>query len=116
MKARIYSVIRQAKGHILFTTQTVVQDADYIHIPRVIPKIMDPFILWYSLTSGKGVNSFTVKTENMSFTLNRTNDLQRLEPILRDDPKEQDNKIIGLAEQISFGLQYIDKEDNSKLM
>jgi hypothetical protein len=110
MKARIYSVIRQQKGHILFTTQTLLQNAEHIPIPKVIPKIMDPFILWYCIPSGKGVNSFTVKTNHMTFTMNCTNELARLEPILRDPSEVAFKKIKKLCDDIEMSLAIAYKE------
>jgi streptogramin lyase len=110
MKARMYSVILQQRGHILFTTQHMAYGVEYIQIPKAIPQIMDPFLLWYSLPSGKGVNSFTVKTNEMSFTMNRTNDLARLEPILRDSSEVAIEKIKNLRDEIILSLEGIRKE------
>jgi hypothetical protein len=110
MKARIYSVIRQQKGHLLFTTQHFAQGVDSIHIPKAIPQIMDPFLLWYSLPSGKGVNSFTVKTDVMTFTMMRTNNLVRLEPILRDSSEIAIEKIKKLRDDIELSLEITNNE------
>jgi hypothetical protein len=82
---RVYALFKSGT-HLLFTTQKCqYREADsYLSIPAVLPSIMDPFLLWYSIKNRSELTSFSMKTTHTWFHCHDTSCLKEIEPFIAE--------------------------------
>jgi hypothetical protein len=62
---RFYSHIRRGASVTYTQIMTRVVTSDIICIPTVIPKVMDPYILWRETANKETITKFTVRDKEL---------------------------------------------------
>jgi hypothetical protein len=108
---RMYGVFKNGK-HLLLSTNLCCEKTpdSVIGIPRIIPSLIDPFLLWYSIRSRNDISAFTIHNDWLYLHLHDTGCLSEVEDLLHE-PNEtiKNEKIDALAKHIAMGLEEVQK-------
>lgn len=104
---RTYGLYKHG-SHLLFTTDLLREKSPeaLITIPQIIPNLIDPFLLWYSIRSRKDIHSFTIDSDWLYVHLHDTDTLKYVESLIHEPNEEiKKEKIDALAKDIAKGLE-----------